>query len=146
MLTARADHGMTAARLRKAEDGTAGGAFFIDVGFAVTEFVAPQAEKAAEFFIFTASGVNLTREHSRKDRDDQADGENEINERKNYAVHEERHNGMDDHKADIDKKQNLVERIRAVPSVEKAIHGLLEFSHNGIYSACRVCGRPPFCF
>jgi len=45
---------------------------------------------------------------------------------------------MHDDKAEIDEQQDLVERIRAVSAVEKAIQRIFEFSHNAMTSACRA--------
>ena len=67
MLTARADDGVLSLGLWEAEDGTAGGAFFIDMLFAIAKLVATQAEESAEFLVFASADGDLSREHTRKD-------------------------------------------------------------------------------
>ena len=46
--------------LRKAENSLAGGAFAIDVGFSIAEFIALELEKSAEFFVFTSSCIDVS--------------------------------------------------------------------------------------
>ena len=55
MLAAWADYEMLSLCLGQSENSAAFGAFSIDVGLSVLEFVFSQSEKATEFFVFFAS-------------------------------------------------------------------------------------------
>ena len=72
MLATGANDGVAALGLWQAKDGATPGAFFIDMSFTVAEAVTAQSEKSAEFFVFAAARLDISRERTRKDRDHQS--------------------------------------------------------------------------
>ena len=139
MLAPRAHHGVASLGLGQTKDRAAGGAFFIHMRLSIAKFIAAQAEEVAECLIFFSSRFDFTRKHTRKDPHDERDGKDAANQRKESAVCEHRNNGMDQYQRNVYPQQRLVQRVGAVSAVKEASQRLLEFSHNGMISACRAC-------
>ena len=146
MLATGANDGVAALSLWQAKDGATPGAFFIDMSFTVAEAVTAQSEKSAEFFVFTTARLDISRERTRKDRDHQSNRQHEIEKRHEDAIHEQRNNGMHDHKPNVNKKQCFIEGVRAVSAVEKAIKGIFQFSHFGKFLPAAHARQAAFLF
>ena len=146
MLATGANDGVFSFGLWEAEDSAAFGAFFISMRFSIAELVAAQAEEAAEFLVFPPTCLDLTRQHAREDPDYERDREDHVNERKDGVCYEQRHDGIDDHERDIHTEKRLIQRVGTVSAVEKANHGLLEFSHNGIFLPAARARQAAFLF
>ena len=127
---------MLALGFGKSKDRPTRRTFVIDVGLAVTELIAAELKEAAEAFVFSASFLNVTGEHTKDDEDDQRQiddgGKKPQNGCQPRVGDKERNNVIDKHENDVGPEKHLGEGVRAVSAVHKAIKRVFDLTHDTI--------------
>ncbi len=123
------DYRMLALCPRQSENCRAGGAFAIDVSFAVTEFISFKPEEITEFLILSASFCYIARHRSKEDVAHERDRDEKVDKIVERLFNEQREYHVKNKQSRIDPKQGLAKRVVSISSVHKSVKLVFEFSH-----------------